>query len=186
MRKSWPARADSLLIIDSVGNEICKTPFLEPVNTHNAYGSCIFKGKLIFGFGPFNNNFPNSIVPLEFSPDYSYVHFGTPILTNIEGRLDMAGCSKDIELPDCKIKTNTSQILDNQIHISPNPFNKEIYVETEELSLERIYIFDINGRTVIEGAPKMHRLDTTNLEPGVYFLVIVTESGVAHRSIVKQ
>lgn len=78
---------------------------------------------------------------------------------------------------------------DLNINIYPNPATNEIGIKMEGLTANRILVADLSGRIVF--STKMmkqtdHKLDISSLTPGMYFLKIETEKGIASAKFIKQ
>ncbi|MEM7101586.1 MAG: T9SS type A sorting domain-containing protein [Bacteroidota bacterium] len=182
-RTTWPI-ADTLRIIDSLGTSICDIPFAEPINTLNGYGMVIRNGKVMVGFGPNNPNYPNSIVPLEINSEDNVVSFGDPILMNSEFILDLAGCSKGINQPNCTI-TSLEEFGDKpEIEIFPNPFQNKLSVKGEKVT--SIKVLDILGKVClhIKNDQPVIEIDTTSYPKGIYLISIEFDSKIVQNKLI--
>ena len=91
------------------------------------------------------------------------------------------------------ISRNNSVILgmnDNQIaaqfELYPNPANSVIYInKPDEIIIEKIQIFDIQGRLLLEPEIQTQIL-IEQLSSGIHFVRIETNYGIVHKRIVKQ
>jgi len=80
--------------------------------------------------------------------------------------------------------------IDNAITIYPNPTTGKLRIETSELRIDKIDIYDIFGKIVISNyqvtASSHQELDITNLGSGVYMMAILTDKGIVHKKVVKE
>ena len=78
--------------------------------------------------------------------------------------------------------------LNQQIELFPNPTNDEVQIKSEELEIKSIKIFDIAGRQVAKENWKREPdspIDLSNLQQGIYNLLIETDQGRVMRKVVK-
>jgi len=78
--------------------------------------------------------------------------------------------------------------VDNAVHIYPNPGNEMIYIKTS-IDIETIELYDNTSRkvstTLVDQAfEEIYPIDTSNLNPGVYFLTVRHKAGLITRRIV--
>jgi len=74
-----------------------------------------------------------------------------------------------------------------EIVLYPNPTTGELKVTSYELQVTSIEVFDIYGRKVLEPSLTVLRsYDLTILQPGIYFVKILTDNGVVVKKLVKQ
>jgi hypothetical protein len=79
---------------------------------------------------------------------------------------------------ELSIYINTVSVLENEmgnIKIFPNPTTGKLRIESNELRIEEVVIFDIYGRK--QKAERGILIDISDLPAGVYFLRIRTEQG---------
>ena len=70
-------------------------------------------------------------------------------------------------------------------NIYPNPVEKQLVISSEE-NIETISIYNLNGVMVYSGTYNAEGVDVMNLNAGVYFINIKTESYDVTRRIVKK
>ncbi len=95
----------------------------------------------------------------------------------LEKALEVAGCI-----------TSVSDLNDSgpTVKISPNPTTGLFYIETRSSIKQTIDFYDMNGKHVFSKSIKgSAEIDITNLEPGVYNLIVRSEAGVTSRKLVK-
>jgi len=78
------------------------------------------------------------------------------------------------------IKTITNE----QIQVYPNPTSGELRIESVDIRVESVDIFDVYGRNV--GSKLGVVFDISNFPTGIYFLKIHTENGIVTKKVVKQ
>ncbi len=90
--------------------------------------------------------------------------------------VDIYGNESDPSTVDASI-TGTIEIAGNgrEISVYPNPANDVLMIKTTE-SIEKIEILDISGKTVLTKA-RTKELNVSDLNRGVYFIKVQTESG---------
>ena len=93
-----------------------------------------------------------------------------------------------IEVESVGINEHESEL--SKIIIYPNPTTGELRIENVELRIEKIEIFDIEGKIVSSQSfhflSDHHTIDISHLNSGVYFAKIVTEKGEVVKHVVKQ
>ena len=85
--------------------------------------------------------------------------------------------------------TAIGDVETSAINIYPNPTNGELKVESGELRVESVDVFDVYGRNVSRLTSHIAHpisIDISFLPSGVYFLRIQTETGVVVRKVVKE
>ncbi|MFY7664940.1 T9SS type A sorting domain-containing protein [Flavobacterium sp.] len=80
------------------------------------------------------------------------------------------------------ILSNTD-LNNEKVALYPNPTQNEVHIESANL-LKKVIISDVNGRILDTQFEKTVNL--TNLNTGIYFLTIETESGISSHKIIKQ
>ena len=88
-------------------------------------------------------------------------------------------------------RTATSDIddveLNNQISIYPNPAKDILTVESGELKIDKIEIFDLTGKTLLTTHYSLlttNSIDVSNLSNGIYLLQIYSDMGVLNKKII--
>jgi hypothetical protein len=78
-----------------------------------------------------------------------------------------------------------SETLQNEfIKISPNPTTGKMKIETGELKIENIEIYDLAGKQLLSFKTK--EIDISNLSNGIYFMKLKTETGELTKKIIKE
>lgn len=74
--------------------------------------------------------------------------------------------------------------LKNKLIVYPNPAKENLYLKTAaQLSIEKIKLFDMRGKTVREYPSNARQLEVNNLAPGNYFLKFSTKQGVITKKV---
>jgi len=81
----------------------------------------------------------------------------------------------------------TLAVLSNDIHIAPNPTMSRLNVQTENLQIENITVYDLAAKPV-EEYPSIHQnsfnTDLSHLNEGLYLLYIQTDKGNTVKKLV--
>ena len=93
---------------------------------------------------------------------------------------------------DCKpaIYNAIEDYNKSMINLYPNPTTGELRIESGELRINSVEIFDVFGRkqkTILHSPFSiLHSIDISHLSNGIYFLKIHTESGIVVKKVVKE
>jgi hypothetical protein len=80
-----------------------------------------------------------------------------------------------------------SHTLNNLVRVYPNPTAGELRIESGELKIENVAIYDISGKIQkTENWETKNTIDISYLPAGVYFLRITTEQGEVVRKVLKE
>ncbi len=75
--------------------------------------------------------------------------------------------------------SNTDEQRYTDIKVYPNPTNNYINIETLDLSLSIVELYDLNGRKVLsQEIDNSNKIDLTSLNSGIYFMHILDENRV--------
>lgn len=81
------------------------------------------------------------------------------------------------------VLTETAEpIWANQISVYPNPTTDKVYIDAQNIDIQKIILFDIAGK-MIQTVPKNTPLSI--LTAGTYFLKIETDKGIVMKKVVK-
>ncbi len=89
---------------------------------------------------------------------------------------------------DCTTMSTKKIFTQKEINIAPNPSNYQIEISIEDyLTNGRIEVYDLNGKRVIQERFEGNRqvLNITELESGLYILLIKTENGIYRNKFIK-
>lgn len=72
--------------------------------------------------------------------------------------------------------------------IYPNPFNKIVNIKQPKSNIDKIIIYDINGRIIINriNIKQIQQLDLTSLEHGIYIFIVQTKEKIYKYKIIKE
>lgn len=103
-----------------------------------------------------------------------YFDFNAPIITN----------NYTTEVSEDQLSTNEFSLLNAKVH--PNPVNNILTIESNTL-LNSASIYDINGREILESQfeDTYYQLDLRELQVGIYFLKVFSNSGSNTLKIIK-
>ena len=73
----------------------------------------------------------------------------------------------------------------SSFRLYPNPVNDKLYIETE-IEIEEVVIYDAFGRQRTTDNGQQTTVDVSNLNSGVYFIMIKTNDGVVTKRFVKE
>jgi uncharacterized repeat protein (TIGR02543 family) len=77
-------------------------------------------------------------------------------------------------------------ILIDRIIIFPNPVKDELIIESGDLKINRMTIFDMSGRKIMtKNSNKENSINVSALQQGVYVLKIETDKGIVSKTFVK-
>jgi len=84
---------------------------------------------------------------------------------------------------DCSLNTQT--FAQSNIKVYPNPVSDILYFESDNSIIEKIVLFDISGRKILE-QNKVNNISVSHLQKGSYILKLYTDKGIqAEKIIVK-
>ncbi|MDF1671936.1 MAG: T9SS type A sorting domain-containing protein [Vicingaceae bacterium] len=108
---------------------------------------------------------------------------GLPVLKIVT----IAGNVTQIEYQDSlRLNVSIAEIKNsNKINIYPNPVKNHLNIESKN-TVEKIQIFDITGKLVLEPISRLNSIYLNELVRGIYFIKIETENGVAIEKIIKK
>ncbi|GGE24013.1 aryl-sulfate sulfotransferase [Psychroflexus planctonicus] len=93
----------------------------------------------------------------------------------LEGNPDLTQCNNVLSQQDFEI---------TDVNIYPNPTSGTLYIKTD-FPIEELNVFDLNGKKMLK--QKMtDQLDVSNLDSGIYFLVLKNGSNYITKKIVKR
>jgi hypothetical protein len=78
--------------------------------------------------------------------------------------------------------------LTSSFNIYPNPVNDKLYIETE-MDVEEVAVYDAYGRLQVAETPRRQDIvefDVSNLNAGVYIVMIKTDAGIVTKRFVKK
>ncbi len=99
-----------------------------------------------------------------------------------------AGCDSVITINLSINYTGLDEFGDPFVQVYPNPVSGTLHMKgLDKLNnIEQIYVNDMRGRVVAEAAIGMDHFNVSDLEPGVYFLMIRHSRGLSRAQFLKQ
>lgn len=88
---------------------------------------------------------------------------------------------QDFPLP---LSTPENQL--RNITITPNPVSSTLHLNTQNLAIQSLYVFNLSGQKILEQSTNTKSLDVSSLQNGMYFLQIATEKGSVIKKFIKQ
>jgi len=107
---------------------------------------------------------------------------------------ELKGVENDEIINPCKSVQSVLSVCEKpaleNVTVAPNPTTGQIKIESGELKIENVEIFDIFGRELSShshiSSSTHHEIDISNLSTGLYFVKIKTEMGEVVKKVVKQ
>ena len=82
---------------------------------------------------------------------------------------------------------STPNFQEIEFSFYPNPVKDRLYIESPQSEIQKIQIFDINGKQVLQSdSIVQNTIDVSNLKSGIYLLQVETKEGKATRKLVKE
>lgn len=99
--------------------------------------------------------------------------------------LDSANLSFSMPLTDTVFLSNSNfqENKDLSFTVYPNPAQNELNINSKEKTIESIQLFNVLGEKVLESNSSQSNVDLTNVQNGIYFLVIKTDEGILKKKI---
>ena len=88
----------------------------------------------------------------------------------------------------CDLVSVDDQITDDAIEVFPNPTTSLLMVKHENKLIEKIELFDIQGRLINTMSPKAYlaEVNLSEFSNGVYLVKVYTNSSIASKMVVKE
>ena len=92
------------------------------------------------------------------------------------------------QINDCEGSLSVPGTETTKISVYPNPTTGELRIENGEWRIEGIEIYDVYGRKCHVSRVTRHEneIDISNLQPGIYFVKVITKQGEIVRKILKK
>lgn len=116
-----------------------------------------------------------------------YTYFNSACVDSIQAEYDFVAqhiLNGGTPSVNCTLGINENKV--DNIQVYPNPANNEIKVTTN-LVLNKITIYEINGKSVYKGTLLNNSVNTNELNSGIYLLLFETENGESfkHKLIIE-
>lgn len=157
-----------------------------------------------YSFVENNNNISLNITysVIGVWPTFYCERLDTFVLQLPEGIYDLTVC---VDIIDTDIETQIADtanykcdfypnslltIIDNKslkdlVMLSPNPFNSVVYIETDNLNLLEVKVYDIYGSLLKVQKNNFSVIDLTTLPTGSYFLEVISDKGNVTKQMIK-
>ncbi|GAB5398571.1 MAG: hypothetical protein Aureis2KO_01560 [Aureisphaera sp.] len=134
-------------------------------------GDEIFGPQQPFGFFPD----PRSMYPKDIDNDGDIDFVVLSYIYGAMGWLERSGSNLAVETHSL-----------NAISVTPNPASELVLIDipNSDTILGRVHLFSANGKEVLTSSDTI--LDISNFSPGIYFVQIITSSGIIHKKLVKE
>ncbi len=78
---------------------------------------------------------------------------------------------------------NVTSFKENKINIYPNPVSDMLYFETAGVTIEKVMVFDLSGRKVLE-QNEVSNISVSHLQKGSYLIKIFSDNGIQTEKVV--
>jgi hypothetical protein len=82
--------------------------------------------------------------------------------------------------------TGISKIESVSVKIYPNPVKNELKIESSELTINKVKIVDLSGKTIYQFNNFRNQIDVSALARGIYFMKLETEKGAVTEKFIKE
>ena len=83
-------------------------------------------------------------------------------------------------------KTGISETETGKINLYPNPVKDELTIENGELTINKITIADLSGKSIQQINGSQKQINVSALSSGIYFVKIETDKGVVTKKFIKE
>lgn len=195
--------ADSTLVLPD--NIITTTKF---ENDIYLFGDCITFGSNISTYNDISQSFQLSQggVPIspecnpelflidefyveEFIYDQPFISFLNPFFytfTTQNNKIYLDITNSEGSVATFFVNLLSQEEFKKNLIIYPNPVKDKLFIESPNIALEQVNIYDLSGKMVFKQKDLSNdNLDVSHLQSGVYILKIKTPVGVVQRKLVK-
>ncbi|QTY26333.1 T9SS type A sorting domain-containing protein [Flavobacterium sp. CS20] len=81
---------------------------------------------------------------------------------------------------------SSEQFLEDNISIYPNPVSDVLNIDYHGLEVEKVLVFDINGKIVYQNKDFLNQIYLGQLNAGVYIIQLDTSHGILKRKLIKR
>jgi hypothetical protein len=173
--------SEKIVVISPSGEVLNEYTFV--YDCSNVYGTFLLNGIYYLGFGPYNANIPNTLLPITFSG--SSINVGMPIDMPLIEYYDLASCNTGAPLfLDYVDESN------NNCSIYPNPMNSHVTINFAQWQTNAtVRIINLFGKEIkaINFNGRELTIERGNIQPGIYFVQAIDEKKrVTSRKILVQ
>jgi len=94
------------------------------------------------------------------------------------------GCNTATEILDACLTPISKPFDETAIILYPNPTKNMLYVVDSERPIERLSIFDMNGKTIYLSEDSANSVDVSDIAQGIYMVKVVVDEGAVYRKII--
>ena len=172
--------------MDSIEVIVYPSSPLNPITAPNPPMICLGDSIIIEVNAGFINYGWNTGNPLDQGEDRVVV-YPTQDFTYVVEALDINGCEsrEEIQVYVDTCATNIQMNILDRIQIYPNPSNKDLFIKLPAKQIADIYLYDIEGRLIIEKLNKSSTvlISNNNLKKGVYIIRVENHLGCINKRI---
>ncbi len=122
-----------------------------------------------------NNSIPNVFGPLS----YSFTVVGDIIYLDITNTIGEVATFSANNL-------RANEFLEEAFSIFPNPVSDKLHIKSPEIPIEKVRIFDLNGKLIKEEKLDHNQIKVSHLQKGIYILSIETPFGMLRKKLIKK
>ena len=74
----------------------------------------------------------------------------------------------------------------SDITVYPNPVSDRLYISSENSVIEKIIVYSINGKILIEKIVETNSIDVSGLSKGIYFIGLISSEGKSIQKFIKK
>ena len=98
------------------------------------------------------------------------------VITNIDG---------DQAIYNTEALLATPNYLEPKFNLYPNPVSNQLFITSEGITIEKMRVYSIGGKQVIEASVSENSIDVSNLSEGLYFIEISSSEGKSIQKFIK-
>ena len=118
-------------------------------------------------------------------PETTYC-FTVITITSVDSQGNVTESSIESEEVCATTAPDAVEELTSSFNIYPNPVNDKLYIETE-MDVEEVAVYDTFGRQqTTDNGQQSSVIDVSNLNAGVYIVMIKTDAGIVTKRFVKK
>ena len=117
-------------------------------------------------------------------PETTYC-FTVITITSVDSQGNVTESSIESEEVCATTAPDAVEELTSSFNIYPNPVNDKLYIETE-MDVEEVAVYDTFGRQRLAVSCQQSAISVSNLNAGVYIVMIKTDAGIVTKRFVKK
>jgi heat shock protein HslJ len=91
--------------------------------------------------------------------------------------------------PHLVLKNYVLDVAENynqSIAIYPNPVSNQLFIASEGITIEKLAVYSMSGKQVIEASANLNSIDVSNLSEGLYFIEVSSSEGKSVQKFLKK